>query len=539
MSPSLRGNRVLASVLLLLAMAVTALALLQYRWIDRITESERKSRLGAAELVARRVADGFRRELQEVFSAFAYPDDKVMLYEEWAAAARWPALVSAVYVAQHDEYLETWSLYRVDPRQRTLVPAEWTPDLAPLRPQLDTLGLQLEDRPPPLAASIPAIFIAPPPPRDLFHPLPAEAVLVLLDAETIRNSILPTLLRNEASAGGVPLYDISLVTPARVLYSSTAEWPGRTRAADAAVVVSPFLRRQGPRPPPRELQEKIPADHWSVLVRQRGGGVDELVSATRRRNLAVMAAILLTLIASVATLVQLIRRGERMRSQQATFVRVMTHELNTPVSVLRAAGENLKDGIVAADQVPLYGATVVEEADRLHTMLHEVLDLARLQSGTGRASHRLLAIGAIVHAAVERCRLPAGNRGVELAAGVPRDLPPVKGDDQALTRALENLIVNAIRHGGAGKWVGVEVRRETKKIAITVADRGPGIAEEDLAHVFEPFYRSRDSEQVPGAGLGLAIVKQVALDHGGSVTVENRRPGAAFTFCLPAEGADA
>ncbi|HVG43271.1 MAG TPA: HAMP domain-containing sensor histidine kinase, partial [Longimicrobium sp.] len=409
---------------------------------------------------------------------------------------------------------------------------------APLRPRLDTLGLQMEDRPPPLAPSIPAIFIAPPPPRDLFHGPPAEAVLVRLDVETIRNSILPTLLRNEASAGGAPLYDISLVTPGRVLYSSTAEWPDGTRAADAAVVVSPFFRRQGPRPPP-EMEEKVPADHWSVLVRQRGGGVDELVSATRRRNLGVMAAILLTLIAAVATLVQLIRRGERMRAQQATFVRVMTHELNTPVSVLRAAGENLKDGIVAADQVPLYGATVVEEADRLHTMLREVLDLARLQSGSGRANHRLLAIDVIVNAAVERCRMLAGNSGVELAADVPRDLPPVKGDDQALTRALENLIVNAIRHGGAGQWVGVEARREKKTIAITVADRGPGIAEEDLAHVFEPFYRSHDSEQVPGAGLGLAIVKQAALDHDGSVTVENRHPGAAFTLCLPAEDGDA
>ena len=238
-------------------------------------------------------------------------------------------------------------------------------------------------------------------------------------------------------------------------------------------------------------------------------------------------------------LVQLIRRAERLRARQATFVRVMTHELNTPVSVLRAAGENLKDGIVAADQVPLYGATVVAEADRLHVMLREVLDLARLQSSSDRAHHRLLAIEVIVTGAVERCRLLAANNGVQLVADVPRDLPPVKGDDQALTRALENLIVNAIRHGGAGKWVGVDVRREKKKIAITVADRGPGIGEEDLPHVFEPFYRSRDSEQVPGAGLGLAIVKQVAVDHGGSVTVENRRPGAAFTLCLPAEGGDA
>jgi hypothetical protein len=131
MPPTLRRNRVLAIVLLLLAVAVTALAVVQYRWIDRTTEAERRTRLGAAELVARRVADGFRRELQDAFQAFAWPDHKAVLYDEWTREARWPSLVSAVYVAHQEEYSETWSLFRVDRRQQTLVPAEWTPQIAP------------------------------------------------------------------------------------------------------------------------------------------------------------------------------------------------------------------------------------------------------------------------------------------------------------------------------------------------------------------------------------------------------------------------
>ena len=91
-----------------------------------------------------------------------------------------------------------------------------------------------------------------------------------------------------------------------------------------------------------------------------------------------------------------------------------------------------------------------------------------------------------------------------------------------------------LRHGRSGGWVGVRVRRSRDRVCVTVEDRGPGIAAEDARQVFEPFFRGHGSERTSGAGLGLAIVREIAAAHGGSVVLEKRESGAAFTIQLPA-----
>jgi signal transduction histidine kinase len=362
----------------------------------------------------------------------------------------------------------------------------------------------------------------------IFESGSTRVLFVLLHRGTLRE-IMARLVENE-SAGRVPLHDVVLADPTQVFYSSTGAWQDAMHTADAAAVVSPMLNVRMQRPPRRDAQQR--GEAWSVLVRQHGGGVDAMVASARRKNLAVSAAILLILGAAVGMLVVLVRRGERLRAQETAFVRVMTHELNTPVAVLRSAGENLKDGIVAPEQVTVYGATVVEEADRLHHMIGEVLELARLQARSGERALRTLAVEPIVEAALDRCRLLA--HGVRIESDIEGGLPPVAADDESLTRAIENLVVNAIRHGGSGGWVGVRVRRDGERVAITVEDRGPGIDATDAAQVFEPFYRGRGSDDVNGTGLGLTIVREIAAAHGGSVTLERRDSGAAFTIQLPA-----
>jgi two-component system sensor histidine kinase MprB len=103
---------------------------------------------------------------------------------------------------------------------------------------------------------------------------------------------------------------------------------------------------------------------------------------------------------------------------------------------------------------------------------------------------------------------------------------------------VQNLIANAIRHGAAGKWVSIRAISDERSVAISVEDRGPGIAPRDLPHLFEPFYRGRGADRVRGSGLGLTIVKQIAIAHGGSVSVDKRRDGGAiFTLRLPGRAA--
>jgi signal transduction histidine kinase len=525
------GNRALALLLVLLAVALTALAGLQYRWIDRTTEAERATSKGHAEFVARRVSDGLRREIQRTFEAFLGPEEASVeeMYTRWRQDTQYPDLVQAVYVVNRNEYEdEDWTLAKMHLPDPVMQLVEWTPELEPLRVQLSRVDLHGDQRPVPLQVKVPALFIIHGPRRDfgLFSDSASRVLFVILSRDAVRR-IMTKLWEEETPK----LYDVSLVDRQGVVYSSTKGWPDAGRSADASQIVSPLLMVRGPRPPPRDVQAANPS--WTVLVRHRGGGVDALVASARRKNLAISSAIMLILAASVLTLVALVRRLEHLREQQSAFVHVMTHELNTPVAVLRSAGENLKDGIVEPDQVALYGATVVEEADRLRLMIGEVLALARLRAHEGSRELRAMDIVPLIETVLERCRMIAGD-AVVIEADIEPGLPPVAADEHWLSRAIQNLIVNAIRHGRSGGWVGVTVRRSRDRVCITVEDRGPGIPPEDARQVFDPYFRGHGSERTSGTGLGLAIVREIAAAHGGSVVLEKRESGAAFTIQLPA-----
>lgn len=556
MRPSVRGSRVVAILLVLLVCALAALAVLQYRWIERFSTAERMRRRADAEFAAGRIAGALTDELHNTFQIFkASEDDAVVpLYARWLRRAPWPELISTLYLVERTPP-RTWTLYRLDQAAEEFVPAEWPRELAELRPRIENMGERgpRPNWPAPIFAQAPAIVaIQTPGEVPMFDDnIPFRVVILTISRETLANTVMPALLR-QISAGDEPRFDATLVAGQDVLYRSTGGWPATDRHADASAVIpsdpmrgprgtppadgggGPRKERRPRRPPREEAVNRPPPLEMQVLVRYRAGGLEALVEATRRNNLAISAGILAILLAAVAMLVALLRRAQRLRAQEAAFVSVMSHELNTPVAVLRSAGENLKDGIVGGDQIAVYGQTIVEEADRLKHMIGEVLELAGMQARTEPRPHRTVAIAPIVEAAVERCRLLA-NGAIEIETMIEPNLPPVSADDDALSRAVQNLIVNAIRHGGAGGWVGVRARREGRQVTITVEDRGPGVHASDFDQVFEPFYRGKDSGSVSGAGLGLTIVKQIAVDHGGSVTLDRREAGAAFTIHLPAE----
>jgi signal transduction histidine kinase len=143
----------------------------------------------------------------------------------------------------------------------------------------------------------------------------------------------------------------------------------------------------------------------------------------------------------------------------------------------------------------------------------------------------------------------SGDVAIELR--VAEELPPVPADEMLLRRGVQNLIANALKYARDGGWIGVTVDAHgrgagggwgagRREVRISVSDRGPGVAADDLPHIFEPFYRGRRAvaEQVQGNGLGLHLVKRIAEAHGGRVTVRSAPgEGATFTIHIPA-GAD-
>jgi signal transduction histidine kinase len=235
------------------------------------------------------------------------------------------------------------------------------------------------------------------------------------------------------------------------------------------------------------------------------------------------------------------RRAQRLARQPLEFGAGVSHELRTPVAVIRSAAENLAQGVVGSgDRVKQYGQVIETEARRLGDMVERVLQYAGIASGVGLASRVPLAPADFIDSAIDAAAQTTVGARVERT--IAADLPRVVGDQAALRSAVENLIANALKYGGADRWVGVRAERGSNRrqpeILVTVEDHGPGIPGEELPHIFGAFYRGQNAvaAQIHGNGLGLALVRQIVSAHGGRVTVATR-PGAgsAFTIHLPVQ----
>jgi signal transduction histidine kinase len=563
---------VLAAVL---AAALAILGTFQYRWIDEVSIAQERRERGAMELSARRFGDELDREINRAVVAFqgsALDEHELARrYEEWVAGARDARFLSAIYTANADE------LQRFDPQTSRLTIEPWPPNLAPTRDYIAMISPGAAPGRRPLVEEIPALLLpmrprppqpqqiplppgeggrrpgeGPPPirnegppnddrrfefaepltraPRTLSprerderrQPLP-QLLIAVIDRDYLEYKLFPELARMSFSPGE----DVAVLEADRVVFRTNAAWP--RSVTDIPEVAVPLMSM---RPP----QDRDLASRWRVVVRKHGASLADVVATSRTRNLVLAFAILFLLAASFALVAVLARRADRLRRQQLEFVAGITHELNTPLAALSSAGQNLADGIISEPpQVAKYGAMIVRESRRLIDMVGQVLDFAGIQARSAPRRVEPVDVSGLIDDAVAHCRWLAEEAGVKLETQVASDLPSIAGDESALERAVQNLIANAIRHGGDGEWVGVRAERSNGAVAITVEDRGRGIAARDLPHLFEPFYRGRDASRVRGTGLGLTIVHQIAAAHGGKVEVARRRQrGAAFTLLIPA-----
>ena len=225
------------------------------------------------------------------------------------------------------------------------------------------------------------------------------------------------------------------------------------------------------------------------------------------------------------------RALEQSRRQLVAWV---SHDLRTPLAGLRAMAEALEDGL-AADP-PRYHKQMRAEAERLATMVDDLFELSRIQSGALHLAHDQIALDDLVSDVLASTEALARERGVWLAGQAAGQLT-VRADPRELSRALTNLLANGIRHTPPGGCVYVEARPQDGDALLAVADGCGGIPDADLPHVFDLAWRgtaARSPAPDSGAGLGLAIVRGVAEAHHGSVRVMNTGAGCCFEMRLPA-----
>jgi signal transduction histidine kinase len=227
-------------------------------------------------------------------------------------------------------------------------------------------------------------------------------------------------------------------------------------------------------------------------------------------------------------------REQALEQARRQLVAWVSHDLRTPLAGMRAMAEALEDGL--ATDPPRYHKQIRAEAERMATMVDDLFELSRIHSGTLQLSPDQIGLDDLVSDVLASTEALARERGIQLNGRATRQLA-VRADPRELSRALTNLLANAIRHTPPGGRVYVEARAEGGGSVLAVADGCGGIPEADLPYVFDLAWRGNDARSPApesGAGLGLAIVRGVVEAHRGSVRVVNTSVGCCFELWLPA-----
>jgi two-component system sensor histidine kinase SenX3 len=226
------------------------------------------------------------------------------------------------------------------------------------------------------------------------------------------------------------------------------------------------------------------------------------------------------------------RRVEEIRRD---FVANVSHELKTPIGALQLLAEAVSGAADDPDAVQHFAERMEREAQRLAMLVQEIIDLSRLQVADALHSPEPVAVDGVVAEAVDRCRLSAQRKRIDVTIGGDAGAV-VYGDHNLLVTAVRNLVDNAIAYSPDTTRVNVGVRRVDGLVEVAVTDQGLGIPQAEQERIFERFYRidPARSRATGGTGLGLSIVKHVAANHGGEVTLWSvEGEGSTFTLRLP------
>jgi signal transduction histidine kinase len=215
-------------------------------------------------------------------------------------------------------------------------------------------------------------------------------------------------------------------------------------------------------------------------------------------------------------------RLKSMDEQRRSFLADVTHELRTPLSVIRGQAEAIADGVYPADAPHL--APILDATEALDRLVEDLRTLVLTDAGNLVLHKERIDIGALAHDTVESFRPQAESAGMSLTTEIAESVPPIEVDPARIRQVIGNLLSNAIRHTPRGGSIKVAVGSAAGQVTITVTDTGEGIPLELLPHVFERFVKGPQST---GSGLGLAIAREIVQAHGGSAEVRNGPGGGA------------
>lgn len=278
---------------------------------------------------------------------------------------------------------------------------------------------------------------------------------------------------------------------------------------------------------------------WRLQVAPQEAPLLQEKGRARSANQAALIGLSLAIILlGVGFLLYAADKERRLNALKSEFIANVSHELKTPLSVVRMYAEMLLTKRVPdPTKQQRYLETICTESERLTGLIENVLDFAALERGKRRYQMHEGSLAAVIERAVETFRHRFEYTNLSVTLSVEDALPNVKMDEQAIMLAAINLLDNAVKYG-EGTPIAVSVGFDRREVLVSVRDQGPGIPTQDLKRVFERFYRTNRSKQTRGSGIGLALVRHIAEDHSGRAWAENAPDrGAIVSFAVPHHGA--
>jgi signal transduction histidine kinase len=523
----------------------------------------------------------------------------VRRFAEWREAAKYPKLASNIHLLKYDATGHPRAL-RLDRLARHFEPEDWPVEFAALSQDLRRSSLEFlrklkrQETHSRNSGSSPADAVFDidnssagwrfePGIPALLHPvmLPADGsngaqpsiesvdwIAIELNQHEIEARVLPDLSRTYFQGTDGLDYLVAVISgnkPGHVIYSSDPGF-GDPEPGDADATIDVFGRVQdqalgspvhvfhapskdkGPDalakiswfPFFRETPERL---DWRLVVRhRRGGALGAFVGEMRRRDLTIGFGVLLVLVINMAMLIVTSHRAQRLAQLQMDFVTAVSHELRTPLTVIISGADNICNGVVeTSQQMVQYGSVIGNQARQLVGLVERVLLFAATRQGRLRYHLCPVQVHEVIDSALASTvgLIDAGSFTVE--RDIEDNLPQIVGDVSALSRCLQNLITNALKYGRDQRWIRIRACMHSdesagEEVEISVSDRGIGISEADLPHIFQPFYRSPSvkAAQIHGTGLGLPLSRSIAEAMNARLAVHSvLGRGSTFSLYMP------
>lgn len=276
---------------------------------------------------------------------------------------------------------------------------------------------------------------------------------------------------------------------------------------------------------------------YSVAIGMSGTSIEDIIRERFTQSFFLLSILVVFLLTGAWIVFRNVRREMELARMKSDFVSNISHDLRTPLALIRMYAETLEMGRVPTEEKRhIYYKIIGRETERLTGIVGNILRLSRIEAGKKLYASDPVNLSKIARDVLETYSFHLEQNGFTTVANLGEALPPIRGDRDALAEVVTNLLDNAIKYSDTNRYIEINTGRENGRVFLEVADHGIGIPPEEQQKVFDKFYRvsSKLVRKTRGTGLGLSLVKHIVQAHGGTIALTSRvGEGSRFHIAFP------